>query len=258
MTVYQHFRKEEYEFIDQVLSWKDIVLKSYRFHLTDFINPREQQIIKMLIGTKDEELQIQFFGGGSFTERKRAMIAPFYEQLNEESFELSLLQATYANKFITLSHRDVMGAFLSLGITRPKLGDIFVAEGIVQIITTKDIAPFVIANLTKIKNANIKLQEKPFSHAVEHEDEWIEAEHTVSSLRLDVILKEVYRISRKIAAARINKEQVKVNFKTVNDVKFPVYEGDLISVRGLGRSKLISVNGTTRKNRIRITTGMLK
>lgn len=258
MGIYQHFRKDEHPFIDQVLSWKDVVEQTYQTKLTDFLDPREQQIVQSLIGSANDDLQIKFHGVGDYVERKRAIIAPFYEELNDEVFQLTLLEASYNSKFISLSHPDVMGAFLSLGIDRSKLGDIFVTEGNIQIIVASEIAQYVIANLTTIRNANISLVEKAFADLHEKELNWIESDKTVSSLRLDVILSGIYNMSRKDAANYLKRKQVKVNFKLVDDGTFEIFEGDLMSVRGKGRSKLIKINGETRKGKVRITSAILK
>lgn len=255
--VYQHFRKEEHTFIDQVLSWKDTVEKTYQHRLTDFLDPREQQIIVSLLGRTNDELQMGLHGGGKYTERKRVIIAPYYEEIDETSYQCTLVQASYNEKFITLEHRDVMGAFLSLGISRQKLGDIFVTDGNFQIILAEEIAQYVITNLTTVKNATIKLTEAPFSSLLEKEMNWIETDQTVSSLRLDVVLAEIYKISRKDATNYIKRNQVKVNFKLVDVGTFKLFEGDLLSLRGKGRSKLVKINGQTRKERLRVTTAIL-
>lgn len=123
MDIYQHFRKDEHPFIDQILTWREQVERTYRPRLTDFLDPREQQILAMLVGTEADDLQLKQFGGGKYTERKRALIAPFYEPVTEDMFQLALLETSYPNKFVTISHRDVLGAFLSLGLKRTKLGD---------------------------------------------------------------------------------------------------------------------------------------
>src|SRR5690625_6592676 len=104
-----------------------------------------------------------------------------------------------------------MGAFLSLGIERRKLGDIFVENGKIQIIMAAAIAPYVMANLTAIKKAKVTLTEKPLTDLMETELTWIESDKTVSSLRLDTILKEIYNLSRKHAdrkSTRLNSSQV--------------------------------------------------
>lgn len=36
MSVYEHYRKEEHSFVDQVLEWKTMVMEEYRPKLTDF------------------------------------------------------------------------------------------------------------------------------------------------------------------------------------------------------------------------------
>ncbi|WP_100011033.1 RNA-binding protein [Lentibacillus sediminis] len=257
MDIYQHFRKEEQGFVDQALSWKEEVEWSYQSRLTDFLDPREQQIVEMLTGTRQDELKISLYGGDPHTERCRMIIVPWYEEISEDSFQLTLLEASFPAKFIRLEHRDAMGAFLSLGIKRSKLGDIVVGDGVVQIIAAAEIAPYIQTNLTSIKKAKTDFREKPLSSLLKKEMKWVETDKTVSSLRLDVILKEIYPISRKEATEAISKLQAKVNFRVVDDSKFELQEGDLISLRGKGRSKLVSINGRTKKDKWKITAAVL-
>lgn len=258
MEIYQHFRSEEHSFIDQVLSWIELVERYYEPKLTDFLDPREQQIIEMLIGTTNDELQLQLFGGGNYSERKRAIIAPYYESITEDTFNISLIQASYHEKFINIVHRDVLGAFLSLGITRKKLGDLFAGDGKIQLLLDKDIASYVVMNLTGIKRATITFEEVPLEKVIDHESIWNTSEKIVSSLRLDTILKEIYGLSRKQAQELIQKGMVKVNYRLVDDGKFILRKGDLISLRGKGRSKLVEINGQTKKEKIKITTALLQ
>lgn len=258
MDIYQHFRSEEHSFIDQVLSWKEQVERYYEPKLTDFLDPREQQIIEMLIGTSSDELQLKLFGGGNHSERKRAIIAPYYEEITNDTFNISLIHASYHEKFITIAHRDVLGAFLSLGIARKKLGDLFAGDGNIQILLDKDIASYVQMNLTGIKRASISFEEVSKEKLIEQASVWKESEKVVSSLRLDTILKEIYNLSRKQAQDLIQKGMVKVNYRLVEDGKFILREGDLISLRGKGRSKLIEINGQTKKEKYKITTALLE
>lgn len=258
MEIYQHFRKEEHAFIDQVLSWKEEVERSYQRKLTDFLDPREQQIVDMLVGTENDDLQVNQFGGGHYSERKRAIIAPYYEEIEHIDYQLTLLEGNYHSKFITLTHRDIMGSFLSLGVTRQTLGDIYLKDGRFQIITTTEISPFIKTNLTSIKNATIQLVDKPFDDLIETEKNWVEQSKTISSLRLDNVLKEIYNLSRKDAVDYIKKNNVKVNFKVVDEPSFQLRESDMLSLRGKGRSKLISLEGKTRKNRLRAIIAILK
>lgn len=258
MDIYQHFRKEEQPFIDQVMSWKEEVEQTFIPRLTDFLDPREQQIISMIIGENNEELKIHQSGGSTYAERQRMVIAPFYEEVYEADLQFTILEASYEEKFITLAHPDVMGAFLSLGVAREKLGDIYVKSGKLQIIVATEIAQYVMMNLLSVKNAKVNLKEVDASSLIDHKPNWLESTKTVSSMRLDVVLKEIYRISRKDAQQAIEKQLVKVNHKVVQDNKFALQAGDMISLRGKGRSKVVSITGQTRKEKWRITTATLQ
>lgn len=258
MTIYQHFRKHEHPFVDQVLSWKEQVERNYVPYETDFLDPREQEIIKSIIGTTNEDIHFKFFGGTAATERKKAIIAPFYDEVMDESFDIMLLEARFQSKFITIKHRDILGAFTSLGIDRKKIGDILVTQDRFQFFLTSELSPFVTMNLTNIKNTRITLKENLFDDIIESEDEWIEKIHFVSSMRLDVIVKEIYQLSRKVAVQYIKANRVKVNFTNVDDPTLPIYEQDLISVRGLGRSKVLDLQGKSKKDKQRLTSARLK
>ena len=75
----------------------------------------------------------------------------------------------------------------------------------------------------------------------------------VSSLRLDGVLAAAYRLSRSEAAESIRAGLVKVNHLVCDRVDVPLKEGALLSMRGKGRVRLVSVDGMTRKQRIGIT-----
>lgn len=258
LTIYQHFRKHEHPFVDQVLSWKEQVERTYTYYVTDFLDPREQQIITSLIGTKNEEIRFSFFGGTESVERKRAVIAPFYEEVDQASFGVTLLEATYPKQFIQIRHKDILGALLALGIDRKKIGDIVVGEDRFQIVATEALAPYIMLHLLKVKHANIRLVEQPAERLLKNQDTWLTESMTVSSMRLDVLIKEMYRLSRKDAANYIKGNRVKVNFTPIDDPAIPLFVDDLISVRGFGRGKIVEINGKTRKEKIRVTTAKLK
>src|SRR5699024_2685919 len=211
-----------------------------------------------LARTSMEDLKVCKFGGSKHAERQRVIIAPMYEDVTEDAFQLTLLQGSYHDKFVSLGHRDVMGAFLSLGIKRQKLGDVMAEDGLIQMIMAEEVAPYVLTNLTAIKKAKISLEEQPLSSVVEKEMNWDESNQVVSSLRLDTVIKAIYNLSRKDAADMITKGLVKVNYKVTDDRKLILEAGDMLSVRGKGRSKLIGINGRTKKDNISITTARLK
>lgn len=258
MDIYQHFRKDEQPFIDQVLSWKDDVETMYQSRLTNFLNPREQKIIETLIGKEHDVIHYDFFGGHSYAERKRALIVPFYESLEVDRFQTTVLEAKYHTKFAQIEHPDILGSFLGLGIDRKKIGEIVVSDGIIQIVIASEIAPYVQANFTQIRNTKVNFSEVPHDELRLPKLNWKEKAYTASSLRLDAFISEVYKLSRKISQELISKKYVKVNFKVIEDSKYILNEGDMLSVRGKGRSQLDQINGRTKKDRIRFTASILQ
>jgi RNA-binding protein YlmH len=131
MNIYQHFRPEEREFIDQVLHWKDFVDSSYTAKVTDFLDPREQHILKVLIG-ENGNIKYQLFGGIAASERKRALVMPDYLIPAEDEFQINLFEIDYPIKFVSIEHPQVLGSLMSLGLKRGKFGDILMKDGRVQ------------------------------------------------------------------------------------------------------------------------------
>ncbi|HLR54171.1 MAG TPA: YlmH/Sll1252 family protein [Pseudogracilibacillus sp.] len=258
MSIYQHYRKHEHPFVDQVLSWMEQVENTFVPYVTDFLDPREQQIVTTVIGANHDVIKFTFFGGSEEAERKRAVIAPFYEAVQESDAKVILLNATFPAKFVSLSHSDVLGAFLSLGIERKKIGDINVLQDELQLFIAEELEDYVRLNLTQIKKASIELKKQSAEKSVSANEEWAHRSHTVSSLRLDVLVKEIYKMSRKDAHTLIQANKVKINHTYVDNPATQLLEGDLISVRKYGRSKLVEESGKTRKDKHKITVAILK
>ncbi|WP_079529769.1 YlmH family RNA-binding protein [Halobacillus hunanensis] len=256
MEIYQHFREDERPFIDQVISWENDVEMRYERKESDFLNPREQQIVSAVMGN-NPVLQWSLYGGSEASERKRVIIAPEYEVINEQDFQVVLLEASYPEKFMTLEHRDVLGAFMSLGIRREKLGDLIVQDGWIHILAASEISEYICMNFTGVKKAKVNFEPKPLSSLMESNEVWQSKDATLSSLRLDVVVKEIYGVSRKKAAMFIEAGHVKVNFKIVESPSFSIEAGDLLSVRGSGRSRVDQINGMTKKEKYRVTISKL-
>ena len=181
MSIYEHFRQEEHGFIDQVLQWKEDVLHQYSPKLTDFLDPREQQIVTAIVGTEGE-VQVSFDGGQPFAERKRALLYPDYYIPQSEDFQLRMYELNYPKKFVTIEHPQVLGSAMSLGLRRSKFGDILVAGDDIQLVAAEEISSYIEMNLTSIGKAKVSLSsiQREQLHVVK--EELIEHVYTVSSM----------------------------------------------------------------------------
>ncbi|MBF0993712.1 MAG: RNA-binding protein, partial [Granulicatella sp.] len=83
-SIFQHFRKEEQDFIRKVESWVVSCQEQYAQILTPFLDPRQQFIVEAIVGQFDD-IKFRFEGGYIAAERKRCMIYPdFYTPTAEE------------------------------------------------------------------------------------------------------------------------------------------------------------------------------
>lgn len=257
MSIYQHFRPEEKEFIDQVSGMIEQVKGTYAPKLTGFLDPREQFILSSIVG-KDSEVVLAFFGGSDGVERKRAFLYPDYYSPEETDYQIALYEIRYPKKFLTLEHRQILGTLMSLGIKREKFGDILITSEHVQFIAAKEIDSYLAVNLEKIGNSSVTIEQIPLTSILVPKEQWQEEIHTVSSLRLDAVLSTGLKQSRQKVQTLIKSGKVKVNFKVTENVSAECRESDVLSVRGFGRVKIISIDGKTKKDKYRLTLGIKK
>lgn len=218
--------------------------------MTSFLDPREQYILEVIVGSF-EDMKVSYFGGQS-AERKRAIIEPSYFEPTEGDFEEVLIQINYPEKFVSIQHQHVLGTLLSLGIEREQVGDILVGDTI-QFVLTKQLESYIMMELTKIKGATVKLDSIPFKDMIQSKENWNIHHSTVSALRLDVVLKEMIRKSRSIAKQLIEKKRVKVNHTLIDSPDFQLQNNDLLSIQGFGRARIIDIGGKTKKEKVHIT-----
>jgi RNA-binding protein YlmH len=76
---------------------------------------------------------------------------------------------------------------------------------------------------------------------------------TVASMRLDVIVGEVYHLSRARVNVPIKSGKCKLNWKPEYSPSALVRVGDTISLQGFGRFRVVEQMGLTRSGRIRLT-----
>ena len=254
----QHFRKEEQPFIEQAVDWKNEVENRYAPKLTDFLDPRQRFIVASVIG-HNGDIKIQGSGVFSNAERERLLIFPSYFEPNEADYQITVFTIKYPAKFVQLKHPDVLGALLSLGLERSKFGDIRVNDYQVQFAVEKEIEDFVRMQLSGIGKVKVHVEAMQVDEPlITIAEEWKEEMHTVSSMRLDVIMAKILNISRQKSQALISGKKVKVNWTERESVSFEIQEGDILSVRGFGRIKVIMIEGRTKKDKIRIQIGLLE
>ncbi|CEA02621.1 S4 domain protein [Metalysinibacillus saudimassiliensis] len=256
-NIIQHFRSEERPFIEQVMGWQREVEDRYAPKLTDFLDPRERFIVQAIIQQR-EDIGLAAEGGFVGAERQRMLIYPSYYEPTIEDFAITLFSIHYATKFVTLEHPQILGTLLSNGVERKRFGDIRLADDCVQFAVSKEMSEFLRLQVTSVGKAKVSLEEISLAQALPQvTEEWQEQMHTVSSMRLDVVLASALSISRQKVQQLITAGRVKVNHTVREDRAFELQEEDLLSVRGYGRLKVLAIEGRTRKQKIKVILGTL-
>ena len=218
---------------------------------TNFLSKREQMLVcEVLRGAP-----IRFFGGLSTAEREISCYLPDYldeDWLTGEDGPVAAVRAAFFERD-SLSHRDFLGALMGCGIKRETVGDIYVSEGRCEFFLTREILPFVLQNLTSAGRTKLHLEQIPLAEVAPPEQKMKEIRDALPSLRLDALVSSGFGLARGKAAALIESGRVELNYAQCIKPDREVREGDVIAARGIGKLRLETVGGRTKKDRISVT-----
>ena len=141
---------------------------------------------------------------------------------------------------------------MGAGIKRETLGDICVGKDSCDFFVTSEIAPYILQNFTSAGRAKVRLEQIPLKDAAIPEPEVQVIKDTVASLRLDSAISSGFRIGRSLAAQCVSSGKAAIDGLPCEKPDKAVEEGQKISVRGLGKIKIESINGQTKKGRISV------
>ncbi len=218
---------------------------------TCFLSPREQEMARYLFG---EQSGLVRFGGYGDAERKMICYLPDYldvDNLYDAGSPVVCLHAEYYEGD-TLSHRDFLGALMGAGIARDTVGDICTGKGCCDFFVSAEIAPYILQNFSSAGRTRLHLTQVPLNQAAVQEPEVKELRDTLASLRLDSVISAGFRIGRSQAAQFISAGKAAIDGLPCEKPDKTVTEGTKISVRGLGKIKLQTVGGQTKKGRISV------
>jgi len=218
---------------------------------TCFLSPRELEMTRFLFGDAEG---LQSFGGYGDAERRMLVYLPEYLDnsfFDTENSPIVCLRAEFYEGD-TLSHRDFLGALMGAGIGRETVGDICVGISSCDFFVTKEIAPYIQQNFLSAGRTHLRLTQIPLSEVSVPEPETKEIRDTLASLRLDSVIAAGFRVGRSAAVQYVTTGWAAIDGLPCEKPDKLVSEGCKISVRGLGKIKLDTVNGQTKKGRISI------
>ncbi|WP_274363339.1 RNA-binding protein [Paenibacillus thermotolerans] len=253
--IYEHFHPDEKPLVDKAAEWVLDAGKYHQIRRTDFLDPRQAFILTAL-ANRDDYVRLRLDGGWEGAERVRAVITPEYADPQVEPIGIGVLELRSDDpKVADLEHGDYLGAILGLGVKRDKIGDIHVHDWGCHILIAEEMASFFSLHMNQAGRIRVSADIVPLERLQTAAQQMEEMFCTVASMRLDGIVSEATRLSRAKVIAPIQNGRCKVNWKVEENPSAQLKEGDVISVQGFGRFKLLAVEGLSKKGRIRLKIG---
>ncbi|MBQ8974552.1 MAG: hypothetical protein IJ072_02375 [Oscillospiraceae bacterium] len=156
-----------------------------------------------------------------------------------------------------LTHRDILGAVMSLGIEREVTGDILISENCGYIMCLEKIAGYIASELTSIKHTSVRCttsEQLPEQAAPELK----EAGLVIPSQRLDAVVAAVYKLSRGESQRLFSQGKIFINGKNTTRQSAMPDSGDIVSVSGCGRFIYDGIERETKKGRLRVNVRVYK
>lgn len=153
-----------------------------------------------------------------------------------------------------LTHRDLLGSLMGLGLKREMIGEILTGEDLAVLFCTQTAQDLILSELDRVGRAGVRIQpdycgDLPPACRLQYRS------GTVSSLRLDCVVSLMLNLSREKSAALIEGGQVNLNFFEQTKISKEVAQGDILSIRGYGRFVLVQIGDKSKKGRLHLTVG---
>ena len=154
-------------------------------------------------------------------------------------------------KTLQITHRNILGTLMSLGIKRNLIGDIIINDDCAYFICAKEICDFIELEFNEINRQKISIKKVSYQQLdnILLESKKIET-IIIPSLRLDVVVSNGFNEARSKVVDSINLKEVYINNKIITKPDYEVKLNDIISYRGHGRIKFVELGKVTKKNRL--------
>ncbi len=218
--------------------------KQFRVMYSPFLDPSQQALVNRV---SEFYGYVTMTGGYEDAERRMCRVSAS-EYCTDEEPPIVLFTAEISMKDAVISHRDVLGSLMGLGIKREMIGDILPNKNKPQFFCHSSIADHVEFNLKKIARYSTALSRTLSAEIPEQEYKTITV--NVSSMRIDSICAEAFGMSRTKAAEAVRQGLVFINWLEAKNVSDEVKCGDKISLRGKGKIEVGDISGTSKKGRL--------
>ena len=115
--------------------------------------------------------------------------------------------------------------------------------------TNSEIANFIENNLDKVGSIGVKLKKIELNEIKVPEQKYEGIKFTVQSLRLDSVAAGIFKESRERMNLKIREGIVLLNYIICQNTSENIDEGDIITVKGIGKAKVTNIGGISRSGK---------
>lgn len=216
--------------------------------VTSFLSPREQAMAQTLLNSAGIRSGYLFDGGYEGAERK--LIAFLPEWAEDCEGELCFLRAAFHGNDNSLTHRDILGSLMGLGITREKVGDILISAHSADVVVSSSVAEFLVRDWSSAGRVRLTVTEIARQDLTIPEAKITQVQDTVSSMRLDAVVSAAFSMSRGKAADLIAAGKVSLDHVPCIKCDKAVGEESVITARGFGKAVVRECSRISKKGRI--------
>ena len=219
---------------------------------TSFLSPGEQASVTDLLNARGRPRHL-FWGGYPDSERQVCIFLIDWQEedsvLSDPEGPLAAVEAQFPPD-ASLSHRDILGSLMGLGITREVLGDILLPRpGLCQAVALRESLPILLSQWEGAGRYKAGFSEIPLSRLSPRPPQVKTIRDTVATPRLDAVAASGFSLSRGKAAALIAAGKVSLNHRECLKADRQVEEGDVLTCRGLGKCVVKEIPGRSKKGR---------
>ena len=218
----------------QVSSQVFLCLRDYDQKFSDFLYLTKAQAIVNALMKEHHHVDFYIWGGFEGVERVRIGISNF-DEITEQDFPIEPIQIDFGKFSGKVTHRDILGSILGLGIDRGKVGDILLFENHSVVFLDKVISGFVISNLNKIGKNKITTSIPDMDIFFLPLDNYRIVNVKLDNPRLSNLISKSFNISRDDSSDLIKAKKITINWAIATKDTTNLLENQTISVRGYGK-----------------------
>ncbi|MEE3392538.1 MAG: YlmH/Sll1252 family protein [Lachnospiraceae bacterium] len=227
-----------------------------RYVYSDFHSINDKAFLKAAGFSGPSDPRVKAYGGMDYAEKVIYRFGDPDEIGYEEPFPIDIiLIKPESSRFGALTHPDVLGTIMGLGIERKKIGDIRLdPEGSCAVVfSTEAMTDLILNSVTMIRRMPVDLEKiEPDQIPANVRVRFDEKSIVVSSMRVDAVGAAIAHLSRSALSLAMAGKEVILNGEPVNKASSSVKKDDVLVIRGHGKFIIGEPEGETRSGKLHL------